>query len=92
MNDPLEKASERLLSRKELAVRWGVSIRTVKSWTDGHIQRCEISPRLIRYRLSGVKAYEASKTFPGKLIPIGESRARAVEALPPRQRRARSTR
>lgn len=55
---------DRLLPPKALAVRWGVSERTVRSWADGRhpagmiLPAFKPSPRVIRFRLRDVLEFE----------------------------------
>ena len=51
---------EALLSRKELASRWGVCIETLKRWEkSGRLPFVKMGQRLKRYRLSDVTRLEA---------------------------------
>jgi hypothetical protein len=51
--------NERLLSRRQVAVREGVSIMTIKRREqEGSLTPLRFNERLIRYRLSDVLAYE----------------------------------
>jgi len=56
----VEPESERLLSRRELALRQGVSTETIKRREkQGLIKALRFNERLIRYRLSDIIRYEA---------------------------------
>jgi hypothetical protein len=49
------KVEERLVSRKELAKRWGVSTETIKRRTrDELLKPLRFNQRLLRYRLSDI--------------------------------------
>jgi len=53
--------NERLLSRRQLALRHGVSTETIKRRErDGSLKAVRFNQRLIRYKLSDVLAYEAA--------------------------------
>ena len=52
-----------LLSRKDLAARWGCSIETIKRTEKRKgLRQVRIGPRTVRYRLADVIAIEASIT------------------------------
>ena len=56
---PVSTVSDELLSRKKLAVRWGVHPATVKRRElSGQLRAILIGPRLKRYRLADVIAIE----------------------------------
>lgn len=58
---------ERLLSRSELADRWGVSTMFVHRLDKaGRIESVRISPKTIRYRLSDVIRFEDERTTSGR--------------------------
>lgn len=49
-----------LLSRKQIAARWGVSIETIKRRErDGTLKGLRLSTRLVRYRLQDVHLVES---------------------------------
>jgi hypothetical protein len=50
--------SEILLSRKQLADRWGCCLHTIAR--NHHLEAVRLSRRLLRYRLSDVEAIEAA--------------------------------
>jgi hypothetical protein len=51
--------SEQLLSRRAVASRWGVSVETVKRReADAGLRAMKFNPRLVRYRLSDILAFE----------------------------------
>ena len=57
-NSPAD-STERLLSRKALAARWGVSTETVKRRDrEGALIPVRFNQRLVRYRLSDVLRLE----------------------------------
>ena len=57
--EEVEAANERLLSRRQVAVRQGVSTETIKRRErDGSLTPLRFNERLIRYRLSDVLRYE----------------------------------
>ena len=55
---------DRLLPAKAVAVRWGLSERTVRSWADGRhpaglvLPSFRPSPRVVRFRLRDVLEFE----------------------------------
>ena len=52
---PPSKIEERLVSRKELSERWGVSTETIKRRTrEGMLEPLRFNQRLLRYRLSDI--------------------------------------
>jgi hypothetical protein len=52
---PPRKIEERLVSRKELSKRWGVSTETIKRRTlEGLLKPLRFNQRLLRYRLSDI--------------------------------------
>jgi len=59
-NQPPAETYERLLSRKEIAHRWGVSTETVKrrSREGGELTPIRFNQRLVRYRMSDVLRLE----------------------------------
>ena len=53
------EAGDRLLSRREVAHRWGVSTETIKRRSrDGVLPTVRFNGRLIRHRLSDVERIE----------------------------------
>lgn len=60
--DPKSK-SEQLLSRRQVAARWGCSIATVKRREKGNIIRAVRIGSHARYRLSDLESLEASATI-----------------------------
>ena len=55
----IEAESERLLSRRQVAARHGVSVETIKRLEKkGLLQAIRFNQRLIRYRLSDLLTYE----------------------------------
>ena len=59
MTDTKNQESEKLLSRDQLAERWGKSTRTIKRWDEeGRIKALALGPRTIRYRLSDILKFE----------------------------------
>ena len=58
-NQPAEESYDRLLSRKEVARRWGVSTETVKRRaSEGLLPPIRFNQRLVRYRLSDIRRLE----------------------------------
>ena len=56
---------EKMLSRADLAERWGVSKETIKRRErDGLLTPLRFNQRLLRYRLSEIEAIEASLEIP----------------------------
>jgi predicted site-specific integrase-resolvase len=56
---PHRKSEERLVSRKELSERWGVSTETIKRRTqEGLLKPLRFNQRLLRYRLSDILRIE----------------------------------
>ena len=52
-------SAESLLSRKDLAERWGVSTETIKRRErEGLIERLRFNQRLLRYRLKVIQAVD----------------------------------
>jgi predicted DNA-binding transcriptional regulator AlpA len=65
VKDPVTNRSERFISRKELARRWGVSTRTIDFRRKEHLLPNPIvldqkGGRGIRFRLAEIEAYEES--------------------------------
>jgi hypothetical protein len=55
----MQDTTIRLLSRRELALRWDVSLETIKRRTkEGLLRPIRFNARLIRYRLDDVLAIE----------------------------------
>lgn len=55
--------TEQLISRRALAVRWGVSVETVKRRErSGALRAVRFNARLVRYRVSEVEQYERDAT------------------------------
>ena len=55
--------NERKLSRKELSVRWNLSIKTLVRWEKaGRLRPVSLGPRTVRYNLSEIVAYEQDAT------------------------------
>ena len=60
MNEQIHPHDERQLSRKELAARWNLSVKTIKRKEKaGELQPLTLGPRTVRHRLSDILAYEA---------------------------------
>jgi predicted site-specific integrase-resolvase len=56
---PSRKIEERLVSRRELSERWGVSTETIKRRTrEGLLKPVRFNQRLLRYRLSDIICIE----------------------------------
>jgi len=49
--------NERALTQKQLAEEYGVSVRTVLSWTDLGLPRIFLGRRLVRYNLEIVRNF-----------------------------------
>jgi len=57
LSDP--RSQELLLSRKDVARRWGCHIETVKRWeADGRLKAIKIGGKFLRYRLSDIEQLE----------------------------------
>ena len=63
MKDQIHPQDERQLSRKELADRWNLSVKTIKRKEKaGELQPLTLGPRTVRHRLSDILAFEADAT------------------------------
>jgi predicted site-specific integrase-resolvase len=61
MSKQVPTISEQLLSRRAVANRWQTSVETVKRREkDGLIKVIRFNERLLRYKLSDIKAFEAA--------------------------------
>jgi hypothetical protein len=57
----ISNESDQLISRRALALRWGVSVETIKRrQRDGILRAIRFNERLLRYKLRDVVAIEAS--------------------------------
>lgn len=55
-------SESKLLSRAELAVRWSVSIETLKRYERrGILRPVKLAPRCLRYREEDIRAHEESR-------------------------------
>jgi hypothetical protein len=65
MTQQLPKPTVLLLSRQQLADRWGCSIETIKRRERAGIIRPVILGRLVRYREADIEAIEVAATVKG---------------------------
>lgn len=75
---------DRLLSQKELAERWGVTLRTLRNWNLAGKGPKRLDIARISYRLSDVIRYEEEQAVPPTAKPKQvfkeEYRAKGTEA------------
>ncbi|HEX5362377.1 MAG TPA: DNA-binding protein [Fluviicoccus sp.] len=55
--------SDKPLSEKDLSIRWGVSVRTLKAWRAEGIgpKWTVLGKNTVRYRMEDIAAYEADR-------------------------------
>ena len=58
------RTKEHLISREDLADRWGLTKESIKRMErKGLVQPIKLAPRVVRYNLATIEAYEAAATL-----------------------------
>lgn len=57
-----ENLNETLFDRQDLMKRWNCSIASIKRYeASGHLKSIRIGPRLVRYRMADILAFEETQ-------------------------------